>query len=390
MNYFYRSSTRSKNDECISISDKDLEKLPGRSELKTPPSFSVIFRLFGDKIWIEQAGGCTANALLGRFTLFSEKVLEQARHSVLMEEMLNKEVIFAEISCFNDEHAANINSNAGIRTYEIPIGVHSTLNRNNIINLSDMMVSVVGDRIVLRSKKMNRIIIPRLSSAFNYSRSELSVFRFLCDLQYQGLKFNYNLDLKSLLPGLNFYPRVEYKNCILFPATWILREEEIAEISGGSGIKNNFQKLDEKLRLPKNLALTEGDNQLLFNRDDPESIAMFIKLIKSKCSVLLQEVFPDQSGSVRNRAGQPFVGQFIASAFANGVTYTQNAPEPFYRKKNKVKRVYLPGDEWIYLKLYCHQATSNSILTKNIRSFITWVKKAKYFKKLVLYKICRS
>jgi thiopeptide-type bacteriocin biosynthesis protein len=377
---FLSKFSQVKNDEPISISDKDLERFQGGSELKIPPSFSVIFRIVDEKIWIEQAGGCTSTALLGRFTLFSEKVLEQVRYSAMMEEKFNKEVVFAEISCFHDEHAANINSNAGIRTYEIPIGVHSTLSRNNIINLSDMMVSVVGDHIVLRSKKMNRIIIPRLSSAFNYSRSELSVFRFLCDLQYQGLKFNYNLDLKSLLPGLNFYPRVEYKNCILFPATWILREEEITEISGGNGIKNNFQKLDEKLRLPKNFALTEGDHQLLFNRDDSESMAMFIKLIKSKCAVLLQEIFPDQSGSVRNLAGQPFVGQFIASAFANEVTYTQNAPLPFYRKKNNVKRIYLPGDEWIYLKLYCHPATSNSILTKNIRSFITWLKKQNILK----------
>ncbi|CAN5115497.1 hypothetical protein BH09BAC6_BH09BAC6_07640 [soil metagenome] len=377
--FFLSRLSKSNNDKCITISDKDLEKLQTKSELKPPPSFSVIFRIFDDKVWIEQAGGCTAVALLGRFTLFSEKVLEATRHMAATEENYNDHVLFAEISCFNDEHAANINSGAGIRSYEIPIGVHSTLNRDNIINLTDLTVSVVDNNIVLRSKKLKRIIIPRLSSAFNYSRSELSIFRFLCDLQYQGLKWNYNLDLKTLLPGLSYYPRVEYKNCILFPATWMLDNEEIAELCGGNDIQSNFQRLKEDLKLPMHFALTEGDNQLLFDRDDPESAALLISVVKNKHSAILQEFFPCQSASVKNKAGQPFIGQFTASVFANDVTYPQNTLEPFH-KKNRIKRIYLPGDEWVYFKLYCHPATSNKFLAENIKSLVARLKRKNILK----------
>ena len=232
----------------IFIGDDELEKLKENAGLKTPPSFSVIFRVYGDKIWIEQAGGCTAAALLGRFSLFSEKVHEEVKYLTTVEERSNEDVIFAEISCFNDEHAANINANAGLRTFEIPIGVHSTYDSENIISLSDLLVSVVDDHIRLRSKKHNKIIIPRLSSAFNYSRSELTVFRFLCDLQYQGLKFNYNFDLRALLPGLSYYPRVEYRKCILYPATWILHQQEISEITENADPKDKFDKLCNKDR----------------------------------------------------------------------------------------------------------------------------------------------
>ncbi|SDS98911.1 thiopeptide-type bacteriocin biosynthesis domain-containing protein [Mucilaginibacter mallensis] len=373
--FFLSKLSKNKNEDYILISDRDLEKIQTQSELKCPPSFSVLFRIFDNKIWMEQAGGCTSAAILGRFTLFSERVLEEARYVVSMEEKINKEVVFAEISCFNDEHAANINSSAGIRAYEIPIGVHSTLSRENIINLSDITVSVVDDDIILRSKKLNRIIVPRLSSAYNYSRSELSIFRFLCDLQHQGLKSNFNLDLKSLLPGLNFYPRVEYKNCILFPSTWILGNEEITEIVGGNDTKGSFQKLSEKIRLQKFFALTEGDNQLIFDRDNAESIIMFITVIKNKSSVVLQEVFLDQSTFVGDQTGKPLIGQFAASIYSNDIAYYQNTLAPLQRKSNKIKRVYLPGDEWIYLKLYCHPAISNNLLTKNIKSLVTWLKK---------------
>lgn len=373
--FFLTKLSQNKNDDCISISDRDLEKFQSQSELKCPPSFSVLFRIFGDKIWLEQAGGCTSAAILGRFTLFSDRVLEEARYVAAMEEQINKEVIFAEISCFNDQHAANINSSAGIRAYEIPIGVHSTLKRENIIDLSDITVSIINDTIVLRSRKLNKTIIPRLSSAYNYGRSELSVFRFLCDLQHQGLKSNFNLDLKSLLPGLNFYPRVEYRNCILFPATWILRSDEIAEIVQGKDTNFNFQKMSEKIRLQKHFALTEGDNQLIFDRDAAESIALFVTVIKNKSSVILQEAFLDQSAFVKDQSGKPFAGQFAASVYSNDITYQLNGLEPLHRKNNKVKRVYLPGDEWIYLKLYCHSAISNNILTKDIINLVTWLKK---------------
>ncbi len=371
--FFLSKFLRTKNEEAILITDKELEKLKAPSELKAPPSFSVVFRLFGDKVWIEQAGGCTATALLGRFTLFSEKVLKEVQCITAAEERSNNEVIFAEISCFNDEHAANINSNSGIRAFEIPIGVHSTLASPNIISLSDLAISIIDNNIVLRSKKHNKIVIPRLSSAFNYGRSELSIFMFLCDMQYQGLKFNFNL--RTLLPGISYYPRVEYKNCILFPATWVLNAEEISDIADGSGSADNFFKISEKIRLKRHFALTEGDNQLLFDQSDPGSVALFIKVIKNKAPVVLQEVFLDETTDVCNHEGKPFAGQFIAAVFSREVTYTQSKLGQINRKKNKVKRIYLPGDEWVYLKLYCHPASSNNILVKCVKNIIAGLKK---------------
>jgi len=366
--------------EPISVSDDELEKLKENKELKAPPSFSVIFRIYGNKIWIEQAGGCTAAALLGRFSLFSEKVHDEVMHIANFEEQANQGVIFAEISCYNDEHAANINLNAGVRKFEIPIGVHSEYPVENIISLSDLFVSVVDNRILLRSKKHNKIIIPRLSSAYNYSRSELTVFRFLCDLQYQGLKFNYNFDLRSLLPGLSYYPRVEYKKCILYPATWILHQPEIIEMIDSLEEKDKFNRVCSKIGLKKRFALTEGDNQLVFDRDADASVDLFIKTIKNKALVVLTEVFIDDSSQVANSEGQPFVGQFIASVFSAKETYVYKTSPQINRHKSKVKRVYLPGNEWVYFKLYCHPSAANGMLIKDILNIITRLKKQQVVK----------
>jgi len=367
-------------NEPIFITDDELEKLKENTGLKMPPSFSVIFRVHGDKIWIEQAGGCTATALLGRFSLFSEKVKAEVRAIAAVEAQSNPGVIFAEISCFNDEHAANINLNAGVRTVEIPIGVHSDHQFENIISLSDLLVSVVDNRIRLRSKKHNKIIIPRLSSAYNYSRSELTVFRFLCDLQYQGLKFNYNFDLRALLPGLSYYPRVEYKQCILYPATWILHQPEIAEMTDGLIEKNKFYKVCKKIGLKRWFALTEGDNQLVFDQDDATSLDLFIKTIKNKTLVVLTEAFVDESSQVIDMEGRPYIGQFVASIFSASETYPHRTSALVNRPKNKVKRVYLPGDEWVYFKLYCHPSAANGIITKDVVPIISRLQKQQVIK----------
>ena len=371
---YFLTKLSGKNDDCIVISNHDIEKIQPQSNLNIPPSFSVIFRIYNNKIWIEQAGGCTATSLLGRFTQFNNKVLDETLSINNQESELNKDIIFAEVSCFNDEHAANIITNAGVRNYEIPIGVHSTLNRRNIISLSDITISLIGDDIILKSKKLNKVIIPRLSSAYNYSRSDLSIYRFLCDLQYQGIKYNYNFDLKTLLPGLNFYPRIEYKNCILFPATWILTSEEINELCAKGDSYSNFNKLAQKLSLKQQFALTEGDNQLVFDRDNPLTIAIFINAIKNKNSAVLQEAFIDDNATIHDSGGKPFIGQFIASAISNSTTYPPPILTPVNRKVQTTKRIYLPGDEWLYFKLYCHPSIANNILVKHIRPIINNLK----------------
>ncbi|WP_461452133.1 lantibiotic dehydratase [Mucilaginibacter sp.] len=376
---YFLTKLSSKIGDVITISEKDLEKIKSHSNLKTPPSFSIIFRFFNNKIWIEQVGGCTASSLLGRFTHFNKKIFEKTLTITKEEKELNKDIIFAEVSCYNDEHAANIMTNAGIRDYEIPIEVHSPLKKSNIINLSDIMISLSGDEIILRSKKLNKIIIPRLSSAYNYNRSDLSIYRFLCDFQYQGLKSNYNFELKTLLPGLTFYPRIEYKNCILSPATWLLSIEEISKLTDS---KNNesFTVLARDINLSQCFAFTEGDNQLVFDRDKPESIAMFINVIKNKNSVMLQEYFIDEAATVKADDKAPLIGQFTASVVSTSPTYVALNPILVNRKTNVTQRIYLPGDEWLYFKLYCHPSIANTILTKRIKPIINLFRKKSILK----------
>ena len=76
-------------------------------------------------------------------------------------------------------------------------------------------------------------MVPRIPSAYNYVRSDLAVYRFLCDLQHQQVKPDLNFKMPYFFPGLSSYPRVVYKDVIVSPAMWRLPLEFL--VAGKSG-----------------------------------------------------------------------------------------------------------------------------------------------------------
>src|SRR6185436_6296753 len=74
-----------------------------------------------------------------------------------------------------------------LRGYEIPILGRSGAPIERQIPLGDLTVSVEGDRVILRSRRLGCEVLPRLSNAHNFSEAgHLPVYRFLCQLQDQN------------------------------------------------------------------------------------------------------------------------------------------------------------------------------------------------------------
>ena len=89
------------------------------------------------------------------------------------------------------------------------------------------MVSIKNNRIILRSKKHDKEVIPCLSNAHNYSSQSLPIYHFLCDLQLQDVKPIYSFSWGILESHYDFFPRVNYKDVILSKAKWIVSKKEI-------------------------------------------------------------------------------------------------------------------------------------------------------------------
>lgn len=358
-----------KENQSVLITEQDLGGLPDVATEKYAPGISVMFRIVEDKVFIEEAGGVCSTSLTGRFTPFDERVRDQARELAYAEQEQNRDVIFAEIAYFNDEHAANINTRAHIRDYEIPVLVHSTLPPEQVISLNDLYVSVYRGEVILRSARLNKRVIPRLSTAYNHKRSELPVFRFLCDLQYQSLAYNLGLHIENILPGLDYYPRIEFKECILSPAKWILEKEDLPDRTDKLACQK-FRLLAERHGINRFFALSNADRYLVFDRDDPAGIQLLLSEAGNLNEIRLEEFFmPDQKNAVlTNDQGEVFVHQFIAGLVCKEICYTYPGVSR-YNPKN-IPRDFIPGDEWLYFKIYCASQNADYLLTKKLYPLI--------------------
>jgi hypothetical protein len=215
----------------IVITEQELRSIKVPQKNEAILGLSVLFRVAGQALYLESAGGVNAPALLGRFTIAGEDIKNAARKMASEIEAANPDVIFAEILHLSGTHTDNVNRRETIWSYEIPITAASSLPAEKQISLDELRIKVVDGYIVLFSEKHNKIVIPRLTSAYNHTIDKLPLFRFLVDVSCQYGQFSLGLDLRQYFPGLTYYPRVTYKRCILFLATWVLTATQIKERS---------------------------------------------------------------------------------------------------------------------------------------------------------------
>src|SRR5207302_153062 len=93
-------------------------------------------------------------------------------------------MIYAEVVHLPEGRTGNVLSRPVLRTFEIPFSGMSGAPFDRQILLDDLLVRVVGQQVVLRSRRLNRIVRPRMSTAHNHVRSALAPYRFLVSLAY--------------------------------------------------------------------------------------------------------------------------------------------------------------------------------------------------------------
>ncbi|RVT98444.1 hypothetical protein EOD41_16775 [Mucilaginibacter limnophilus] len=324
--------------------------------------FSVLFRTNGDQLWIEAAGGYHTNSLPGRFTPASEAIETAAVAMAAHEQALNPDVLFAELVHLSDLHTDNVNRRSVILPFEIPIIAASTVPKSRQLALADLFVTVSGGRVLLTSRSHGKIVLPRLSSAYNHGLNDLPLFRFLADIPYQFSSPVQTLDLRQLFPGLDFYPRVVFRQAVLAPARWILTESIIKSLamknSEGETIKN-FRSFSQRLGLPVIFAWAQGDQQLIFNAQREADILFFIACLGRSKVAELQEVLLDSG----NKPGShPVVtvqyNAFIEASRPLSLPY----PEIPGKASTRNKRRFMPGSEWLYLKIYTTRLATDALL----------------------------
>ncbi|MGB3949057.1 MAG: lantibiotic dehydratase [Bacteroidia bacterium] len=364
------------NIYTVNFTDLDLSNTNAGS---LPDTMAIMFRMIGDKkLFFQGGGGSSAANLLGRFAHGDTQIHEIIKDITSHEQKLNNDKILAEIVHLPESRTGNILLRPVLRDYEIPYLGKSSAPPEKQIQLDDIMVSVKGDRIVLRSKRLNKEIAPRLSTAHNYSFNALPVYQFLCDIQTQnfdksGLGFNWGV----LSGSYKFLPRAEYKGVILKPAQWQFSKADFQILLDCKEVDYSIQIATWRQfwNIPVRVVLVEGDNELHINFEDELGVKLFFSIIKKRDSIILDEfLFDINDLLVKDSRGNGYTNECIAILLKNiDEKKVASQSVPFLKKEKQnyvsLQRNFSIGSEWLYYKFYCGVKTSDRILLEVIKPF---------------------
>jgi len=321
-------------------------------------TFSLMLQYADDLLVVSQIGGCTANSLLGRFSMASDEVTGMGQRLAQTEQDANPDVLFFDIAYQLEKNADNINRRKSIYSYELPI--LSWTESAEAIDLDDLLLSVRNNEFVLHSAKYQKRVVPKLASAYNYARSDLSVFRFLSDLQYQNLRSSLNINVLNMFPGLLHYQRIQYKHIVLSPEKWLVPQQ----ICNGTDKRGTMEALTQWLsdiRLTAPFKCGFADQTLTFNPTLEEDRQAFLLFCKNKTDFYIEETFIKEEQLVTDENQAPFISEFIINLEHNEQIYTAYPFAPPI-DTTVYTSSYLPGEEWLYFEIYCHPSNSSSLL----------------------------
>lgn len=259
--------------------------------------------------------GPNAAKLLARFCHTNEKIEKLCKDICIKEQEISPDIIIAEVAHLPDSRIGNILSRPHLRQYEIEY-LSYNFDENDIkkLPLSDLMLSVRQNRLLLRSKKYNKQVLPILSSAHNYMNNTMPVYHFLGDMQNQfgrlGLVFSWGF-LKN---EFDFRPRVKFKNTIFALASWTLYTKDIKvlfDIKQDEILLNKMNEWRIQKGLPDFVSLVDGDNKLLIDWSSELSVRAFISSIKNSILFELEEfLYNDKKSPVREN-NNGYLNEFI-------------------------------------------------------------------------------
>lgn len=313
------------NLKSIELTDKDLDGLKANWD-DLPETVSAIIQVFNSsdkhkpEIYLKAISGPTAANLIGRFCHVDEKAHDLVAEIITIDEAQNKDLIFAEIAHLPESRTGNILLRPTLRTYEIPYLAKSSVKEEFQLTLDDLFVSVRGDQILIRSKRLNKYIIPRLTSAHNYSFNALPVYQFLCDLQTQNLRGSVMFNWGPLGQQYRFLPRVLYKNIILSRASWNFSKkdtEPVFKFKEKAEQISAFKSFAEDNNLPDEVLLADSDNELYLNLKNTMCIQILLDQVKNRPSFTLKEfLFTDENLIVSGSEGG-FTNEIVVAFHKN-------------------------------------------------------------------------
>jgi thiopeptide-type bacteriocin biosynthesis protein len=379
------SEATARGSSEIVLEQSDLERFARKDPSPLPGAFavSVVVSAADDvalatgefQVLWSGCDGPSGARLLGRFCHADPNLLGSVRRHLRAEEALDPDAIFAEVAHLPEGRLGNILFRPLLRDYEISYLGSSGAPNDRQIPVTDLFVSVSRRQIVLRSRRLNRRVVPRLTSAHNYRWLGLPTYRFLCELQGQGLAGGLGWEWGPLASA-PFLPRVVSGRLVLSLARWKVSGEELKTLGRSKGSERfaGVQSWRAKRGLPRRVMLADSDNLLLVDLDNVLSVESFVHLVKDRSEARLIEMFPQPSQLCARGPEGRFVHElivpFVRRPAAGEAARTLSVATPESPARDADRRRFVPGSEWLYAKLYAGAATMDSLLRDTVAPLV--------------------
>ena len=361
----------------IDLGDMDFEDLrEGTEPASEMEGFYILGNLITDSIsdldqgrfkFVAQAMGAPSGfSLLSRFC-HGDHVLEGLTlQGIAREELSQPEIIFAEINHLPDPTTGNVLSRPHLRRYEIPYLSASTVKTENQILPSDLLISVTADhKVILRSKRLGKRIVPRLTSAHNFLNG-LPVYRFLCDVATQGAAGLLHWDW-NYLSECEFLPRIEYKHWIVSKATWNIDLSKLSILPPDlESYSNQWSQIRQRLNIVGPVQLVEGDN--LFLIDSDFAVKILFDTLYRQGKVQVTEYLEKPDHGLLQVGGQHYANEIVIPVLTNRLPDSRDTTMATSFSPTE-QREFLPGSDWLYLKIYCAATTAEQLLAGKLSAF---------------------
>ena len=339
--------------DIIKLENYNLKSADGNKDF--PNTFSALIYFYEGNPVIKNVGGYSACSMAGRFTILPT-LRDHVKKIAQIEENSNHEVIFFDLAYPSEEKKDFVNWRQHIYQTELPFVSWSSKRH---LRFQDIMISIERDLILLHHAHTGKRLIPRFPSAYNYHRSDLPYFRFLYDLQGQEAMSLPQIDLKSIVPGLNHYPRLVFKNCIISPERWKCpsfdSQTELSDWLINFGPKGNF-------------LVGNSDQTLLIDPTKIEDIQHFFSYCKKNKNPIIEESFLSHSSIIKDQFGKKYFGEFVVDFFHTRNVYEKIALSTKKTYQNDLKSF---NSDWIYIEFYMNENVSDMFIMNGLAGFIS-------------------
>jgi len=277
--------------------------------------------------------------------------------------------IFAEVAHLAGARSGNVNVRPTLSPYEIPYLTPASVDDEHTIFLNDLVVSVnQNHEISLFSGRLGKRVIPRLTTAHNPTQGD-EIYQFLCGVAHEHSTIAlWSWGAFNTEPVL---PAVRYKNVIVARARWHISAEVLGRFKKPLDC---WEWFSQTYAVVRRVTIQTGDNELLVDSHSPIGLRFIIDALTKQKKITLVEWLnePDRCW-IKDALGDPYAHEavlFLPWTVSPATLAKYNRVQKPLSDEKRVTRKFLPGSEWLYLKLYTGPQTADTLLTGPITNLL--------------------